>query len=706
MKRKNTIIILAVLAVLLCASLSACGLRKAHTHTFSEDWTTDAEYHWHAATCKHTGEVADKAAHSWNDGVTTTEPTITESGVRTFTCTVCGKTRTEAIPVLQATDGTAAFADGYNPSKVYDASAAAAPEAGDYITNNSGGHVTVEWYLGETLLDYAPVDVGEYTVKITVAAYGSFTEATASKDFAISQKEIQTLNLKRFYDGGTAFTEITASAPSDVFEADTELVNFSLTVSAKTVNTYTVSASGVTIGGAKRLNYKLASAANISAVITQKPLTDMVLQKTYDRTNVFTIANLVSVQGFVEGDDVTGNVVVGDANVGGYKTVTEITLGGADGDNYYIETYAISAHIIEKSLQNVVLERIYDGTQLMYATLTAANGVIDGDEITCTITLNDKNAGSKTATDVMLSGSSWGNYLLGLANITATITKKELTNVRLKKVYDGTAIFTEANITEMTGVIEGDELTGTITVNSAEVGSKNIINAEFGGADENNYSLVLTDIVELTIAYSATLNVILGNEAAYNDLCPGFVPDPRLSFTNTGSVQVSGITPAVVWQQLVGNDFVDLTEKPSSPITPGKYRFTVNVTATGNHAAAAEYEKIFTVDDTHNFNYKGECVYDGCAENVGQSLNNEGNAISASFEAEKTYYFNYTAPTAGTYGFVMSSAFGTFVVYDGNGAAVEVNNGSFEAQADSTYYIVLTCTETAAAGNVSIVLPQ
>ena len=40
-----------------------------HTHKYSEDWTSDETYHWHAATCEHTTEVSDKAEHSYTDGI-------------------------------------------------------------------------------------------------------------------------------------------------------------------------------------------------------------------------------------------------------------------------------------------------------------------------------------------------------------------------------------------------------------------------------------------------------------------------------------------------------------------------------------------------------------------------------------------------------------------------------------------------------------
>ena len=38
--------------------------------------------------------------HTWNDGVITTEPTCTVAGVKTFTCTKCGETKTEAVEAL------------------------------------------------------------------------------------------------------------------------------------------------------------------------------------------------------------------------------------------------------------------------------------------------------------------------------------------------------------------------------------------------------------------------------------------------------------------------------------------------------------------------------------------------------------------------------------------------------------------------------
>ena len=47
---------------------------------------------------KLTGETPVVCAHEWNDGVITTPATCTADGVKTYTCTKCGATKTEAVP--------------------------------------------------------------------------------------------------------------------------------------------------------------------------------------------------------------------------------------------------------------------------------------------------------------------------------------------------------------------------------------------------------------------------------------------------------------------------------------------------------------------------------------------------------------------------------------------------------------------------------
>ena len=68
-----------------------------------------------------TKEIPATGAHTWDNGTVTTEPTETAPGVRTYTCTVCGQTRTETIPATGAHDyqftrnvAPTCTADGYD----------------------------------------------------------------------------------------------------------------------------------------------------------------------------------------------------------------------------------------------------------------------------------------------------------------------------------------------------------------------------------------------------------------------------------------------------------------------------------------------------------------------------------------------------------------------------------------------------------------
>ena len=51
-----------------------------------------------------TKEIPATGAHTWDNGTVTTEPTENEPGVRTFTCAVCGATKTAPIPATGVHD--------------------------------------------------------------------------------------------------------------------------------------------------------------------------------------------------------------------------------------------------------------------------------------------------------------------------------------------------------------------------------------------------------------------------------------------------------------------------------------------------------------------------------------------------------------------------------------------------------------------------
>ena len=80
-------------------------------HDYSSDWTIDtaaacetvgSKSH-HCTRCDSKIDVTESPAsgkHTWNNGVITKPATIAEEGVKTYTCTICGVTRTETIAKL------------------------------------------------------------------------------------------------------------------------------------------------------------------------------------------------------------------------------------------------------------------------------------------------------------------------------------------------------------------------------------------------------------------------------------------------------------------------------------------------------------------------------------------------------------------------------------------------------------------------------
>ena len=76
--------------------------RHEHVRTEHKDPTcTEAGYN--KMICEDCGEVLSSfeitaIGHDWDEGKITTPATVTEEGVKTFTCTRCGETKTEVIP--------------------------------------------------------------------------------------------------------------------------------------------------------------------------------------------------------------------------------------------------------------------------------------------------------------------------------------------------------------------------------------------------------------------------------------------------------------------------------------------------------------------------------------------------------------------------------------------------------------------------------
>ena len=82
-----------------------CGNSYDSTDSTNHDadtsvWKYDENGHWNPCLRAGCEEHLNAAAHTFDNGVITAKPTDTTDGVRTYTCTVCGYEKTEAVPKL------------------------------------------------------------------------------------------------------------------------------------------------------------------------------------------------------------------------------------------------------------------------------------------------------------------------------------------------------------------------------------------------------------------------------------------------------------------------------------------------------------------------------------------------------------------------------------------------------------------------------
>lgn len=107
-----------------------------HEHTFGDWEKVDDDYHSRSCECGY----FEKAEHSWNEGVVTTEPTCTERGVKTYTCSTCDATKTEIVGATGHSFGNWTEKDGNEHTRVCSKCQTSETEAHSW----DGGDITSE----------------------------------------------------------------------------------------------------------------------------------------------------------------------------------------------------------------------------------------------------------------------------------------------------------------------------------------------------------------------------------------------------------------------------------------------------------------------------------------------------------------------------------------------------------------------------------
>lgn len=141
---------------------------------------------------------------------------------------------------------------------------------------------------------------------------------------------------------------------------------------------------------------------------------------------------------------------------------------------------------IAKKELTATATKAYDGNVTIVAT---PDGVVAGDAVTATITMDSKNVGA-TVKEVVLAGADKDNYVIDKTKVTASITKKDITKDIPYMLYPynaTTSLFLYNGTTGGYGTIYGDDVIMRIIFGSKDAGTTNITGVSISGTDGGNY---------------------------------------------------------------------------------------------------------------------------------------------------------------------------------------------------------------------------
>ncbi len=209
MKKKSliTILVVALVAILSLTALVACDNKDKHE--FATEWTTDATSHWHVCTVEGHTDTDEKVAHTFDEGKITTAATEDAEGVKTFTCSVCGYTKTEKVEKLAHVHSFVDFA------KVN-------------ATCTSAGNVAYKHCSGcNKNFDADGNEIADVTIAATGHTYGDWiaeVPATCATAGTKAHKDCSVCD-KHFDNDGTEITDLTISATGHTYGKTTLTFN-------------------------------------------------------------------------------------------------------------------------------------------------------------------------------------------------------------------------------------------------------------------------------------------------------------------------------------------------------------------------------------------------------------------------------------------------------------------------------------------------
>lgn len=488
-------------------------------------------------------------------------------------------------------------------------------------TSNTGATLTLNQ------LNNGP-DAGNYQMYVVATAQsGESTNtmiAITVQQRAFSIRGSFTANSKTYDRTASATIATNSLTPGliDVMDGDDvqllPVVTFA-NANAGSGKTVSLSASS-TLTGAQAGNYyiTLSGAPTATATISQQAvtITPPTFNKTYDKTTTATAIGTPSLNGVVNGDNISisgsPTFTYAQASVGNGITVTPSVsygLSGTNAANYSLTQPTLTGDITKRTLAITFTgtNKTYDGTAS--ASFTVASDTRISGDVLGTISASTSQftqTGIGTGITINLSGISGdgadaGNYTFPTsATTTANITARPVTiggtlQVSATRVYDQTAnaTITNTGALSIANAISADLPNLSLSGLVAQYANKNvgsgksvsITSASLAGTARFNYSLSLTSSPTTTANITAkTLAVtITASNKQYDSTNAATVTylDDRISGDN---ITVSG-TATFDTESIGTSKTVTSTGITLSGTDAGNYTPNTSATTTANITA-------------------------------------------------------------------------------------------------------------------------
>ena len=374
---KKTKIILGLamgMGAMIPAMLTGCG----HKHDYGTELKHNDTQHYYECSCREKKDAEDheaSATYAHNDthhskdcvdcgydltiAQHTYDQEIAEEAyfkeesattVTFFKTCVCGKVGTDTFTVNKT---TATLENISTLDKPYDALAVSAPT---YQTN-SNGTATIEYKVkgadDSTYTTTAPINAGDYTVRVSIASNRVYSSVSETKDFTISKCEISGLSQEFLYNNLDTFTVDIPTTYVPESGISLELTFDSSNVGASVENVRVLK------DGVETQNYEVK---NCTAEINPYKISGLEQDFVYNGESVQSV-ELPDAMNLPD-NNVSMEITFASADVDSSPTGVRVLVNGIESENYEVDN--CTANIVQKFLRfEDVYVKNYDGTHVV-----------------------------------------------------------------------------------------------------------------------------------------------------------------------------------------------------------------------------------------------------------------------------------------------------------------------------------------------------